>query len=71
MPIEPTVQLREILKNTDDKGLEAFLHGYTVGSASELFVSLMVQPGQRTAFFVAIAKEYPNDWEAAVKELGK
>ena len=71
MPNEPANQLREVLKNCTDDELEAFLQGYTVGSAAELFVSLMIHPQQRTQFFIAIAKAYPEDWKAATEELAK
>jgi len=71
MANEPANQLRTVLQTASDEALEAFLQGYTVGSAAELFLNLMIQPHQRAAFLVAIAKTYPNDWKEAVEELSK
>lgn len=69
MPNEPASQLRAVLKDATDEALDAFLHGYTVGSAAELFVNLMIHPHQRTQFLIAIAKTYPDDWKAANEAL--
>lgn len=63
--------LKSVLSSADDIALEQFLSGYVLGSSAEHFIGMMTAPNQRTEFFAAIAKTYPEDWQRAVEELAK
>jgi hypothetical protein len=67
----PIAILREALKSADDKALEGFLNGYVLGTVADQFIRSMTTEGQRTEFFVAIAKVYADDWNEAVKQLAE
>lgn len=67
----PVSFLKEVLKTADDEQLARFLHGYAIGSAAEQFIAIMIESGQRTEFFVALAKSYPEDWKTAVEYLSE
>jgi adenylyl- and sulfurtransferase ThiI len=67
----PVVLLREALKSADDKAIEGFLHGYVLGTVADQFIRSMTVEGQRAEFFVAIAKTYVDDWNAAIKQLSE
>ena len=67
----PTEELRKVLVSADDETLAKFMHGYSLGVGSDLFISVMVEPNQRVEFFVAMAAAYPDDWKAAVELLSK
>jgi hypothetical protein len=65
----PATELRKVLIASDDDALVRFMHAYSLGVGSDLFISVMVEPNQRVEFFVAIAKTYPDDWAKAVELL--
>ncbi len=67
----PVAQLREVLKTVDDNALMKFLYNYSIGAAAEQFVGIMVEQDQRAAFFVTLARAYPEDWNRAVEILSK
>jgi hypothetical protein len=65
----PAAELRKVLLSADDDALVRFMHGYSLGVGSDLFISVMTEPNQRVEFFMAIAKTYPDDWKKAVESL--
>lgn len=67
----PVEQLKEILKSSNNDSLERFMHGYALGLGADLFIGVMLEPGQRADFLVAIAKTYPDDWKKALELLAK
>lgn len=67
----PVSLLKEALKSADDEALAGFLHGYVLGTVADQFIRSMTPGDQRAAFFVGIAKTYPEDWKLAVEELSK
>lgn len=64
----PVALLREALKIADDESLTAFLQNYSLGVSADLFIRSMTAAGQRKEFFLALARTYSEDWNAAVKE---
>ena len=66
----PVLQLKEILKSSNDESLVRFMHSYSLGFAADHFINEMVEPNQRVDFLVAIARTYPDDWKKAVEQLG-
>lgn len=67
----PIAQLKAILQSGNDEVLEAFMHNYSIGFTTHLFINVMTAPNQRVEFLVAIAKTYPNDWKQAVATLSR
>jgi hypothetical protein len=63
------VQLRTALQTSSDEALGMFMHGYALGLVSDVLMSMMTAPNQRSEFLTAIAKVYPDDWKRAIEGL--